>query len=164
MNALFNGDGWSSFEVLAYILIFAYLAAPIACIVVFILRKEKFWFNYVALAGELLFFIKILFHIQHYPGQFELSLAGTPCLVVAFIASLRAEKQGKIRASMKLGVILCLYGLMFLNLSSGIFSYYHNALPDTKYLRRDLTPNDTRFMDSIRKLYKLDSLHGDAKN
>jgi hypothetical protein len=123
MDVLFNGNGWSSFEILAYILLIGYALAPVICIVVFILRKNKFWFNYLALAGELIFFLHLLFHVQHYPWQWELSIIGTPLLLVAFIATLWAVKKEKIPASAKLGLILCLYILMMLNLSQDIFNH-----------------------------------------
>jgi hypothetical protein len=160
MKVLINGDGWSSLEIFLYIFLTGLIVAPVICIVVFILRKDKLWLNYVALAGEILFFIKILFHLQHYPGQWELSIAGAPLLLIAFIATLRAERQGKIQASTKLGVILCLYVLMLINLSQGIFNHRFKAPPNPVESKPELSPQDKRFIDSVRKLYKIDTLPG----
>jgi len=85
------------------------------------------WFNYLAIAGELLYLINFLFHIQHYPWQFEIGLVGSLLLIIAFVATLRATKQNKIPSSLKLGANLCMYVFMTLGLSSSVFNYYHDV-------------------------------------
>lgn len=159
MKVLFNGDGWSSLEVLAYIILIGYIVAPIICVVVFIFRKNKFWFNYVALIGEIAFFIKCLFHLQHYPGQIILSMAGAPLLLVAFIATLTAAYKNKIPASTKMGIILCLYALMFLNLAKYITSYNYKPQNPVEQTKPTLSPSDKRFIDSVLATHPPDTVH-----
>jgi hypothetical protein len=109
--------------------LFVWLLVFLAFIVLFLVRKNKMWFNYLALAGELLYLINFLFHIQHYPWQFQIGLAGSLLLITAFVATLSATKQNKIPSSLKLGATLCLYVFMILGLSESVFHYYHDVFP-----------------------------------
>jgi hypothetical protein len=159
MNVLYNSDGWSSLNILLYALFIGYFTAPVICIVVFVLRKNKYWFNYSALGGEIVFFIRLLFHVQHYPWLWEISAAGSLLLLIAFIATLVAVNRNKIPASAKLGVILCLYALMFLNLSKEIFHRDSSSQVNSGEPKRELGPKDKRFIDSILKACPADTGH-----
>lgn len=148
----------SAIHIFKIVFLFGNILAPIICIIIFALRKNKFWFNYFALIGEIAYFIYLFFHLMHYPGQRELGIIGSICLLVAFIGTLIAVNKEKIPSSTKLGVVLCLYALMFLSLSRYIFQE-HNPTPFKEEMKNEISPADQRFRDSILKAYPADTTH-----
>lgn len=102
-----------------------YFIAFLLAVILFVLQKKKVWYDYIGLSGAILFFIYTLLRFLHYPFQSLFATIGATSLLVALIATLAYVARKKRPSTIKTGVILCLYGYMFLQLVTGGISYYH---------------------------------------